>query len=148
MGIPAAQSGRRAIDANGLHSSATTDFGSLKDPETDGETRNIIQLSLETSSVARGFAIGIRLTRKVSLVLLADTLNGKHLAKATNGPWRLVVPSGAAYQSIKAVDHLLVPSHNHQTPPVPLPSTALVRNITPNGFSSLPGLNRYSLSVS
>ncbi len=44
-------------------------------------------------------------------VLLADTLNGKLLTQATGGPWRLVVPGGVCYQSVKGVERIVVVDH-------------------------------------
>jgi DMSO/TMAO reductase YedYZ molybdopterin-dependent catalytic subunit len=50
---------------------------------------------------------------KDKTVLLADTLNGDRLTKATGGPWRLVVSGGACHQSVKGVDRITVVDHDH-----------------------------------
>lgn len=47
-------------------------------------------------------------------VLLADTRNGSPLTETTGGPWRLVVPGGVCYQSVKNVDRITLVPDNHR----------------------------------
>lgn len=49
-------------------------------------------------------------------VLLADTRNGSPLTETTGGPWRLVVPGGVCYRSVKNVDRITrVRDNQHET---------------------------------
>jgi len=43
-------------------------------------------------------------------IFLCDEMNGRPLAAAHGGPWRLLVPSGACFTSVKWVDRLEVTS--------------------------------------
>lgn len=67
-----------------------------------------------------------------TLVLLADTLNGRRLTEATGGPWRLVVSGGACYQSVKGVDQLIVTSHNHNDTARTIALNRIDRTVNPD----------------
>jgi DMSO/TMAO reductase YedYZ molybdopterin-dependent catalytic subunit len=52
-----------------------------------------------------GFVIPIAI-EEAGAVLLSDTLNGQPLALERGAPWRLVVPGGRCFTSVKWVNHL------------------------------------------
>lgn len=56
---------------------------------------------------AGGYTIALSLER-VSRVLICDTLDGLPLSIEHGGPWRLVVPAGPCFSSVKWVDRLEV----------------------------------------
>ena len=63
---------------------------------------------------AGGYTIAVSLEQARS-VLICDTLDGLPLSIDHGGPWRLVVPAGACFSSVKWVDRLEVTQNEPTT---------------------------------